>query len=558
MTAAFIVAAVALLALVVDTGRLYAAQAKLQSAANLAALDAARQVSGCRTDLNVDSGRAAAQASVANNYNALDPSAAPDIARFEQASLISDSATGLRTIQPIQNANTKADAVRLTLTQNFTPLFSLFSGTTELAATAGAAAHARAQIGIGTTLAGIDPPLLAQLLPIDIGAAQKGDLANVFVSLADLLDIDAGVATHQQLLETSLNEALKNLGGTVSNQVSGLVDSLADLFPSDANAASLLSILDIADDVGTDLRLNAGQIVNAAAQLAASQRDSAVNLPLALNVPGIASVSAQVRLLESGKIAEGPAGRRADGGYRTEAKSAQVAVAVKIKLLDINIGILSLRLLNLPLIVQAAPGIAHLESIECPTPDRRSYRVEISTDTSALRATAGEFDDIDNDGDQDVRATQIGLIDDLSLLFLPIPANALVGVRADTQVLRDGGRRTFEVRDLENDLPTPPLAVGSVLDTQSLLQGLLSDVDLDVDIVGINLLPVGRILDPVNALLSGPLAAALAPVLDPVLNALGVSLGNADVQLLAIDAARPELVCTSREDCGFDNPAPTS
>ena len=117
----------------------------------------------------------------------------------------------------------------------------------------------------------------------------------------------------------------------------GLVDDIAQLFPTDAGQASLLSILDIAGPVGTDLRLNAGQIVNAAAQLAASQRDTAITLNTdGLSVPGIADIDVDARILEPGTISAGPAGRRDNGGFRTEAKSAQIALGVRITLADIN------------------------------------------------------------------------------------------------------------------------------------------------------------------------------------------------------------------------------
>lgn len=528
-TAFILLGLVTALALAIDVGRLYAAQQSLQTAADIAALETSRFVGGCRDLPENSSLLDIAQNAV--NRNFANSGSSPVVNPSDIATGVVQTVDGLRQIGATPNG-VRDSAVALNVTDdNFSPLFlNLLGGVSGLTASAAATNRPEGEISIGSTLAGLNPTLLADLLPINTGALQQGDLANVSISLADLIGVDAGVVTREQLLETSLNEALQNIGSNVSGQVAGVLNDIAGLLPTGGDAPSLLNVLDIAGEVGGDLAVNAASVVNAVAQLAASQRrDSPIPLLLGdAGVPGVANVSANIRILEPPVIAAGPAGLRSPpDDFFTEAQTAQIAIELSVSLLG---------LLDLPLVIEGARAGTALANIACGTSNQPFHRVTLDSDSAVLRAGIGRLRDLDGDGDLEFEPGEATLL----RVFL---VGDVLTATGTAEVLSSASEADFEIQDLQEDLPASA-GVGGVLTTQQLLSGLLSSLNLTPNVLGILPLPLGQLLSPINALLAGPLSAILAPVLDPVLQGLGLSLGTGQAQLLALDVDQSELFCS--------------
>lgn len=557
LVAGFLVALVLTMALAIEVGRLYAAQQNVHRAANLAAIETARYVGGCRDLPDGATLQSIAQQSVARNYANREDGNVPTVS-VSQPGVVETGPSDRQFLGEPEQFD-RPSAVALTVTDgSYNSLFPAFTGIGgPRIASAAATSRPEATIGIGSTLLGINPVLLNDLLGVNVGGAQQGDLADVEVSIGDLVDISAGAVTRQQVLETSLNEALENLADAVSNPVAGLVQGVADLLPIDADAASLLDILEVAGPVGRDLSINAGALLNAAAQLAAIQRDEAVTLPLNISglPPLIGSVSAQLRLLEPAQFKIGPPGIRPDGEYYTEVKSAQVGVELTVDLVDFTLGIpgpfplgllsASIKLLELPLVIQGARGEAALTQIDCANLNQPFHRVRMVAEADTLRAGVGTLEDSDGDGDLEFVPGSANVLDSIQVSVLSFPS-AVVTVSGETSLVSSAGSPVFEVDDPATDLPaTQP--VGSSLTTQQLVGDLLRELDLEVELLGASISGlIAPIENSLNALLSGILTPVLAPVLDPVLAQLGVSLGTGEAHLQDLDVNRSVVFCSER------------
>tara|TARA_B100002049_G_scaffold105761_1_gene77999 strand:+ start:985 stop:2670 length:1686 start_codon:yes stop_codon:yes gene_type:complete len=556
MTAAFIVAAVALLALAVDTGRLYAAQQKLQSAANLAALDAARAASGCRADLGNASGLAAAHDSVDSNFASRNQASKPVITRYDEGLVTTDEATGLRQFTTNTAVTTRPNGVRLTATDSsYAPLFSLFSDNEiTLSASAGAIAQPEATIQFGTTLAAVNPDLLSALIDVDLEVASLGDLADASVTLADLLDIDAGVVTTDDVARVTVNDALDNVSDGVNALARGVIGDVR----SALGGQPLSEILSLAGPVGTDASIALGNIVNSAAQLVAADREEAI--PLNLDLPGL---TVGLRLLEPASTEIGPAGTYDDQNYYTAVRSSQASLEVTIGLeLDL-LGLGSVANVNVPIAIKLAQGEARLERIDCPTPDDRFYTVTVSADTATAAAAIGS---VNSDG-----SINTGARADVTVLGTTV-AELFNDGNAVSTVLGDD--RYEAVFDNIDELPLRPRTFeGNQSVRTNDLAALLGDINFDYELLntgggggllggifeGLGDLLTGltrpilqAALDGVGGVLQVVAVNTLGPVLDPLLDSLGISLASPTITLAGLTPSQPALFCASPSDCGFE------
>lgn len=543
LVAGFLVALVLTMALAIEVGRLYAAQQNVHRAANLAAIETARYVGGCRALPDGATLQSVAQQSVARNYANRGDGDVPTVSALQTG--VTDTTGAGRQVLTDTPQSARPSGVALTVTDaSYDSLFPAFTGIGGARiASAAASNKPEATIGIGSALLGIDPVVLNDLLGISVGAAQQGDLANVGVSIGDLVDVSVGAVTRQQVLDTSITEALDNLSDVVNNSTAGLIQELAGLF---GPGTSLHEILEIAGPVGRDLSVNAGALVNAAAQLAAIDRDAAIDIPLQLNLPLIGGVEARVRLLEPMQITAGapgidPAGQ-AQGGfppYYTQVESAQVGLELLVDLASINLGVASANLADLPLVVRGGRAVGGIEAIDCADGSQGFHLVSLDTQADGLRIGTGHLTDIDGDGRREFVPSDATILDISILLVI----NASVTVSADSRIGLASQDVDFPVHDPVADIPqsTP---ISNEVDTAYVLDAL-SRVDLDPAVNGLPI-PVDAILNPIRAMLRGPLTALLSPILDPILEQLGVSLGTGEAQLLDLSVDRPHVFCSER------------
>ena len=377
-----------------------------------------------------------------------------------------DEATGLRQFTTNTAVTTRPNGVRLTATDSsYAPLFSLFSDNEiTLSASAGAIAQPEATIQFGTTLAAVNPDLLSALIDVDLEVASLGDLADASVTLADLLDIDAGVVTTDDVARVTVNDALDNVSDGVNALARGVIGDVR----SALGGQPLSEILSLAGPVGTDASIALGNIVNSAAQLVAADREEAI--PLNLDLPGL---TVGLRLLEPASTEIGPAGTYDDQNYYTAVRSSQASLEVTIGLeLDL-LGLGSVANVNVPIAIKLAQGEARLERIDCPTPDDRFYTVTVSADTATAAAAIGS---VNSDG-----SINTGARADVTVLGTTV-AELFNDGNAVSTVLGDD--RYEAVFDNIDELPLRPRTFeGNQSVRTNDLAALLGDINFDYELL---------------------------------------------------------------------------
>ncbi|MDA7418166.1 pilus assembly protein TadG-related protein [Xenophilus arseniciresistens] len=305
----------------------------------------------------------------------------------------------------------------------------------------------------------------------------------------------------------------------------------------------------------------------------------------AINVPlqPLANVGVRAKVIEPPSIGVGPPGYTASGRARTAAHTAVVRVYLNTQvltpaggdsLLDVNLlGLARVKLaapagqvVNLPIYAEVAPGEAVLESVSCRA-SQNGHEVTLGVTPGLAHVYLGHIPDAFENRStrwanlQKDRFKLLNLNLDASLLGVPllnVPVN--LTARLDFSVPRNGAVTRQEVTfdyDPEEPRSTQNLtaSVGSQRHlgasiADAIAAGLL-DVELDtsgLSLGGADLALLSNIIDglgnSLGDLLNGVLALlnpVLAPVLTlldgvllgPLLEALGLQLGYADVQLMS-------------------------
>ncbi len=571
-------AAVALVAMViaallaVEIGRLYSTHRDLHKLTSLAALDAARVVGGCdREDaIGADDVNADVVTSLASHGMG-----ASAVAQYSTAVALGTqtSSDGLRILDAGAAAD-EADAVAVTLTRAFpTPLLPLLPATQ--ARTMSATAYARqgvvGQIKIGTSLLSLDAAdsallngLLSALLgsSVSLSVADFQGLANARVSLAELVEAAPAVATPGDLLELNLTlpgalqlvaDALDASGDAGAGAAADRLDTLAALADPDRNAVRLGELLVVEAGVETlaaKLPLNALDLLTGLAQLAAQGYQ--LDLPLAglVSIPGIADVSAALRVGQAPQIALGRPGYKADGTPRTVARSAQLAIVADIALLDVS-GLLGLPgnpALNLDLLVEVGQGQAVLRQVRCARSGGLAYH-EATADvqTAVARIALGKYDN--------PAAANPNIVAPDPLVALP----GVLRIGFAQPVIAGVGSQAEAIANPPFQGPFPPKVAFDTADHQrhvgddagavlggvgsGLVGGASSSLSCTASgLVGVALCPVINLVLPNVGSVSTLLAPALTlldSVLADLLRLSGASLGAADVSLESLKVEQP-------------------
>lgn len=395
--------------------------------------------------------------------------------------------------------------------------------------------------------------LLGGLLGIhnlSLSLASYQGLLNTSVSLGQLAQ-SIGVGTVNNLLNAHLtlpglfSGALKAVGNQAAG--GGLLSTqeaqgaLAQLTGSTAAQGSIqlshILQLGLADkNAAASAQVSLLNLVTASAML--SNQKHFIQIPgVGVNVPGIANIALGLNVISPPSIAYGEPGRDANGQWRTQAHTAQVALSLHIQLLTLLGGT---GVVNIPLYLEVAPAQAHLTSLTCGTPVSQS-QVVIGANTGLLTAVIGDpLPNALNNTTQSIpQLTQnfqgVDLVNVLGLitvhlnhpLIVPLSAQGLNGY----QNLYFTGQPS-QTRDVTTNALGS--AVGQTL--TALEQELQKPGALNVSVVGLNL-PVGDIV----AALLGILTSALQPILQvlnalvaPLLNLLGIQIGQAAVDYNAL------------------------
>lgn len=443
------------------------------------------------------------------------------------------------------------NAVQVTATTQ-QPLFFLF-GSRQVQATATATRSDVAAFSVGSGLLDINTQrsallnaLLGGLLGTDLNldaAAYRG-LAIANVRLLDLVEAHADVGTVDELLnaDISIAELLEITARAVDKQgiadlgvgVRDPSDVLQELLGLSVSGLTLKlgDLLDIAlpdRQAAATANLNVLQLITLAAQVANGH--NFIDLPVAVNLPGLVEIGLGLTLIEPPSIAIGRAGRDADGEWRTSAHTAQGRIKLDLKLLGVLGPLLGIRV---PLYIELARGDAWLESIECRSP-RDDSTVTIGATSGIASVYIGDVNADAMTNTETAATVQTATL--LNVLGL-ITASAKLGINLP------GGGGTLEFNgpfDEENSQRISGIATAGLADSlvnkmespdaQTVLLVTLLGIPLDLSAILDLLLPV---LTPVLQLLDSLLA--------PVLSLLGIQIGYADVTVFHLNCGAIRLV----------------
>lgn len=511
-------------ALVVDSGRLWMQQKKLQSIADMAAIHASRHL-GCNASLQSVS-QMAQQAATNNGFGG-QLSATPNQVLLGRL----DTVQGVRQF----TADGSSEAIYVRATREVPS--SLFAGgligsTVILRAEAVSTSDPPwAAFGIGSftaTLSSEQSVLLNGLLggllgtPLNLDVLTYRGIAGTTITLQDMLAVSGQVGTLDDLLNSNMQVSdLLELFASAAGQdaaanvqaIAGM-QTIADLAMSNApvKLGDVLAVTTSDTNAAATVGLNALSLITTAAMIANGQ--NAVNLPLAISLPAIPTINAQVTIIEPPQLAIGPAA--GSGNLCTEARTAQIRTRVGV-LLSIPL----LARIDLALNVEVAQGSAGLRSIQHGD-GTTEVEIEASPGIAALTLT-------NNAGTGPARiSTLLNLpIADIRLNLPVQPANSQMLEYSVAHPVEDHLPQTQSVASpigssLQNALGQPSALNVTVLSALNL--GLVNNVVSTV--VRPLLSEIGRVL------------------LDPLLNLLGIRVGGMDVTLedLQYHQAKPLVI----------------
>jgi uncharacterized membrane protein len=258
-------------------------------------------------------------------------------------------------------------------------------------------------------------------------------------------------------------------------------------------------------------QLNVFDLITGAGEAAMFNGTNTVSIPnFTLGINGLVTATLKLTIIEPPKIsALGPA--RYDttaASWVTKATTAQVKVELDSHITLGSCGFLGTCVdLTMPLILSAAKATGSLTDVRCPA-GSSTQQADILVDTAGSNATANNV---------------------LSVHLLGIPVVPDLDA-VSTNVVVAGGTTSPALTFTGPPFPTP------IQSTSATGAGLATATTSQLTLLGV--IPVG----PVLALLSPTMTAIDNQIFAPVFNALGLSVGGADVQTLRIVCSFPSLV----------------
>lgn len=255
-----------------------------------------------------------------------------------------------------------------------------------------------------------------------------------------------------------------------------------------------------------------------------------VALNSGINLPGLLDLSINLA------IGEPPQGGSwyAIGPTGTVVRTAQVRLLVKASILG-NSGALVGAPINLPLYVQVAQSEAIASSASCPTGSNPSGSATILVRPGALRVMIGEVNTTSFGNFGATPAVGLAKLVEVKLLgltILQVLASSVVEIAQTTPI-----PLTFTATEIANGT-VKTAKVTTVV--SSLVDSLLGNLNLQVPILGL-----GLNLTSLSVLLK-VIISPLSPILDGLiaglLEILGLSVGEADVQVYGVRCTHPVLV----------------
>lgn len=437
--------------LVIDTGRLYMEQRKLQRVADTAALEAVSRDGNCKSGQSATT--YATQSATRNGFTV-----SADNTLIVSCGTLQTGAENLRAF--VVDA-TKTAAVQVIVSRPVTTsiaagIGALLSGapvslTTRLDATAVAAEPkiTLAQLSIRSTLLSVDSarsnllnPLFSTLLGGNVNLTVGGwdGLVKTDINLLKFMDqlaIELGVSAgnYTALLNTqgSVTKFIKaaanvvNLNGASAEVKTALTNlQVAATGASPIKLGDLLTLQTGTQEAGLDATVQLFQLIQGFVQLA--NKNSAVNSTLPVNVLGLAGVTTHIKVIQPPQFSAvgDPALAKVAplGVNKIYVRTAQVRILVSVDLSLINsvlqlvntlltpvVGLVNTLLapgcilgsctqtdlkilpngLNLDLGIEAGVGSSYVTDYSCASPINKSLTA--TTNISALQVKVGQIDD---------------------------------------------------------------------------------------------------------------------------------------------------------------------
>lgn len=506
-------------ALGVDVGSIFADKRKAQSAADLAAIVAASNLTNAYN--------AASATVVKNNYPA-NSLVGVDVGTYTPNSAAAPQA---RFVTPAAGS---ANAARVTL-RTQTPLYfaRYITGSSQytINTQATASSTAFASFAIGSRLVSINGGLLNAILGgllgtnISLSAMDYQSLINARIDAFDFL---SALATRANLTGVTYNDLLTGNARLPDVVAAALAAQQATNGPSSATTAlsmisqavsslstriSVGSVIDLGPYNGmitgqkpkVGVSVSVLSLLSAAAEVANGTHQ--ITAPVNLGLPGIVAASVVVT------IGERPVGSSwvAVGTQGASVHTAQTRILLTVQIGGSGI----VPAINLPLYVEIAQGTATLNAISC-------NRANITSSTVTLGVTPGLVD---------AWIGNVSLADMTNFSTKPNPpaavlvnaggfnvsgrAHAAIGNTSPTSV-------DFTYVDIQSQLAK---TVSTRNFTSSLTSSLLGDLSLSVNGGGV---PIPGLTSAVSGILSGS-TASIDQLVASVLSTLGVGVGQADV-----------------------------
>ncbi|MFN7106738.1 MAG: TadG family pilus assembly protein [Brevundimonas sp.] len=505
-------------AVTIDLGVLALHTRRVQGAADLAALSAVHNL-GQGEAIVGRAAQATVQANVAPDISVTVATTlgvyAPDPARARDARFTAGGQT--------------PNAARVQVTSR-APLFftQLLLGKDEVRVTRRATASTatgappKAMFSIGSRLARLDGGVANQVLSgltgskVSLSAMDYRRLADLDVNLlgfTDALatDLDIEIGDYDRLLATDVDagRALKVLerlaggddGGALGRLASASVGTkvkLGDLIGVEAQSPQGIR-------EGLDASVSAMDLAMAMLEAGGGDRQIALNL----GVPaGLADLKTSLAI---GERPNGSPWLTVTANGQPIIRTAQARLHVRARTAQALSG---LARVELPILVELAASEARLKSLSCDP--ARSVEVEVRP--GLARAAIGVVDETKLDD------FKTGLSPQRATLLSVLGLVSITG-KADVEAADAGFKPLrFDAADIEAQRIK---TVASRSFASGLVSSLLGRLDVDVNVVGLGLglgdltKALGRLLEPLGPVLDG--------VLNPVLDVLGLRLGEADV-----------------------------
>jgi len=557
-------------AMALDGARLFSLRKEMQSQVNAAATAAADAAQACGgefvalQDINDRALIAAQEQGFSGDASAL--VVQPGVIESDDEKVLSfEPVTDLRRSNGVAVTYEREEPISVLLPESIFGSVTMSVGAAarkELIGTL-SAAGSTAVVGGTQQTANLLNVLLGAILnggtPFNIDPTQFASLAETTVKLGDVLD-GVGVDTVEELLSTDV--LVGNLLGALDSAadplagVGGAMDQL--IAGTGVETVKLADVIDIVGsaEIPENSRLPLYDTVMALALNLVEGTLIEGALPdTQINIPGVTETKIELFVGKAPSVVVGPARIGEDGEWETRFHAPDVGLTISS---DLNI--LNLLTVRLPLAVQAGGGTGELVWARCARGTGSNLvTVGIDVDSQAARIATGQINGMGVLEQEEV---------DLSVLKNLLPGSiTLANITADLDLTVGGGQERVELSyTLDEDNPS------SVFTEGGLSSADFSNLDINVELLeeeeecsgllGCLLSGIGDVLsgivEGITSLLGleqliqetveGLVEALGTTLIDPLLNAIGISLGTTKVEITGADQNNVQLL----EYCGPD------